>query len=108
MESKFKIGAWYLNPMMEHHGKVKARYTKVSEILVHESSDGSSFLELLFDECVMPDGTHYRSTDPFVVDTLKSSHGYKFSQSNCDYEDQMIEVSSEKMEMIILSAPYGI
>lgn len=108
MESKFKVGAWYLNPKMEQHGKVKARYTKVSEILIHTCDDNSSYQELLFDECVMPDGTHYLSTDPFIVDTLKGHYITKFSQSNGDYEDQMIEVSEEEVFTFKISAPYGI
>ena len=108
MESNFEIGAWYLNPMMELYGHVKARYTKVSEILIHAYDDDSSYRELLFDECVMPDGTHYLSTDPFIVNTLAEKRNTKFTQSNSDYDAEMVKVSEEEVFTFKISAPYGI
>jgi len=84
------IGAWYHNPMMERSGIIKARYVKIESFDTQKFESCTAFT---FNEWIMPDGTW--------GDT-------PITQSNGDFDKEMVLVPENTINGILLGLPYGI
>jgi len=91
---KFKIGKWYINPMMAENGTYKAKYVKIHTIDLCRMYGAKEryYLTLIFDE--------YISNGKLFKGEIK--------QSNLEYDRHMKEIDDQKISDIIRSGKYGI